>query len=629
MARRLRSDALIALALALLLGVVWTIRAWGDLAQLRLPDTDDVMRLAQVRDWLAGQAWDDLHQYRLAGGLAMHWTRLADLGPAALIVVLRPVLGLHGAEVAAVAAWPILLFAAALCLVIRIARRLGGGAIAATAGVVAALAYPATTIFVPGRIDHHGLQMVLLLGAVLGLLDGRARGAAAAGLCAGAGLVVGLETAPLIALLGLWLLIRWTNAAVQEAAGRCPTSGGGDRMRSSPHALSHRRFVLAGEEGGDGPSRRQLCQDSSELPGMTGACQQADDAIGAFAVGALVALLVGRAVFAGDGFDYAACDGFTRVAWQAALTMLAAPILLAGLGPSLTSTRARASAAVAIGTVMAAAALWRSPSCLNPYGAVDPRLARLWLTQVGEAQSIATAPLATTLGYAGVALAGLVATLWQWRRSRSAGWGLIAGLLAMALAVTAVQLRGAYPAALLAAPALAAVVATARTRGSLALVASWLASAGLLYPLAAEALTRPPVPAGAPAGQGDCASPATIATLARLPAGTVIAPVDAGAWIVGGTAHRVLAAPYHRDGRGMLATYAFYAAPASQAAVRADWLGARYLLACAGLPGADRPGTVAAALGHGAAAGFVPVAQSPDGAVILVRKRLSEGAPPA
>ncbi|MGC8064198.1 hypothetical protein, partial [Salmonella enterica] len=89
----------------------------------------------------------------------MHWSRLPDLLPATFIVSLTPVVGRHWAELVAVIAWPTLLFAGALCLTTRIARVLGGQAIARTAAVVAAVAFPATTIFVPGRVDHHGLQV--------------------------------------------------------------------------------------------------------------------------------------------------------------------------------------------------------------------------------------------------------------------------------------------------------------------------------------------------------------------------------------------------------------------------------------------------------------------------------------
>ena len=52
------------------------------------PDPDDALRLAQVRDLLAGQAWYDLHQYRMTppDGTLMHWSRLVDLPIAGMIL---------------------------------------------------------------------------------------------------------------------------------------------------------------------------------------------------------------------------------------------------------------------------------------------------------------------------------------------------------------------------------------------------------------------------------------------------------------------------------------------------------------------------------------------------------------
>src|SRR2546423_9653800 len=71
---------------ALLLGLAWLLAAiqllaqnWHDIA-LTLADTDDAMRLAQLRDWLGGQSWFDLNQPRVAGGYESHWSRLIDAG---------------------------------------------------------------------------------------------------------------------------------------------------------------------------------------------------------------------------------------------------------------------------------------------------------------------------------------------------------------------------------------------------------------------------------------------------------------------------------------------------------------------------------------------------------------------
>src|SRR3546814_4553823 len=46
---------------------VWLVaQKWAAIKGLGLPDTDDNLRLQQVRDWLAGQAWFDLRQHRMS-----------------------------------------------------------------------------------------------------------------------------------------------------------------------------------------------------------------------------------------------------------------------------------------------------------------------------------------------------------------------------------------------------------------------------------------------------------------------------------------------------------------------------------------------------------------------------------
>ncbi|HWP16391.1 MAG TPA: hypothetical protein VNM46_12265, partial [Xanthobacteraceae bacterium] len=64
---------------ALLFGLAWLLivvqllaNDWANTARA-LGDTDDAMRLAQLRDWLSGQGWYDLSQTRVAGGYESHW----------------------------------------------------------------------------------------------------------------------------------------------------------------------------------------------------------------------------------------------------------------------------------------------------------------------------------------------------------------------------------------------------------------------------------------------------------------------------------------------------------------------------------------------------------------------------
>jgi hypothetical protein len=159
---------------------LWPLAAWTVFAAAALwltrtgisLDTDSAMRLVQVRDLLHGQGWFDTVQYRMntPDGLAMHWSRLVDAPLAMLMIVSEPF---------ALTAWPLLLLAAALLLLARIARALGGQAAMIVVLGLALLSTETHAVFAPGNIDHHGLQLVLMLGALLGVIERRPRLAAA------------------------------------------------------------------------------------------------------------------------------------------------------------------------------------------------------------------------------------------------------------------------------------------------------------------------------------------------------------------------------------------------------------------------------------------------------------------
>ena len=525
--RRTRlGDALCALALACVMCAGWAWRDWTSLSALRLPDTDDVMRLQQIRDWIGGQGFADLSQHRLgaAPGLAMHWSRLPDLVPAAIIRALTPLIGMHSAELIAVIAWPTLLFAAALALTARIARVLGGAQIARTAIIVAAIAFPATTIFLPGRIDHHGFQIVLLLIVVRTLLSPPAiEPGLAAGLAAAASLVIGMETAPLIAAAGAAMALEWL----------CARPGADDRMMG-------------------------------------------------FGIGLGAGLLAASIVFRTNGWGYAGCDGFTMIAWRAGVIAAFAPMGMALAARDIAKPATRAVLGVIIAAVVGVGIVLVAPECLSPYGMVDPLLARLWLGKVGEAQPLFAAPLATAIGYAGVMVAGVVASAWRLHVTRDGRWGALLIVQLAALALTGLQLRGAYAGAILAAPGLAAVIAAARARGSVWLASAWVASAGMLYPIAAHAVV-PATPRAAESGpaQGSCTDPAALADLAALPPGRLLAPLDVGAYVVAATRLSVVGAPYHRNNAGNLAVYRAFLGTLANAGVIVRQWDVRYVAICA------------------------------------------------
>src|ERR1035437_4539762 len=82
---------------ALLLAVAWIFVALQLLLLSRphtavtLNDADDAMRLVQVREFLGGHSWFDLHMVRLQApfGYDPHWSRLIDAGIAGVFVLFR------------------------------------------------------------------------------------------------------------------------------------------------------------------------------------------------------------------------------------------------------------------------------------------------------------------------------------------------------------------------------------------------------------------------------------------------------------------------------------------------------------------------------------------------------------
>ena len=555
-------DAACALALAAVLCAAWTWRDWGSLSALVLPDTDDMMRLQQIRDWLSGQRFADLSQHRLGAppGLAMHWSRLPDLMPGAIIRALSLFVGAHGAELTAVILWPALLFFAALFLTARIARELGGAAIARTAAVVAAVAYPTTTLFVPGRIDHHGFQIVLLLVIVRALVARPGmRAGVVAGLSAAASLVIGVETAPLIAAACATVGIAW--------------------LRVTP-----------------GSDQRLLGLGTGLVAGLLGAA----------------------VVLRPELWRYPGCDGFTLAAWRAGVIGGAAAVAMALAALKIPQPTPRVLIGAVIMTVAGIAIALVAPQCLSPYGMIDPALARLWLGKVGEAQPLLEAPATIAIGYAGLMIVGIAASACRAWVTRDPRWLVLLTVQVAALLLTLLQVRGAYAGAILSAPGLAAMIAAARARGVLWLAGAWVVSAGLVYPLAAGAVVpHAKVPGSGVAGS--CTDGAALAALDALPPGRMLAPLDLGAYAIGATRLSVVGAPYHRNNRGNLAVYrAFLGSPEVAQAIVQLW-NVHYVAMCPGEFAGARPGSLADVLRTGQPPRWLTVIPTRNRALMLYR----------
>jgi hypothetical protein len=480
--------------------------------------TDDAMRLTEVRDLIAGQGWFDLMQHRLdPPGSLMHWSRVVDAPLAALILLLRPLLGMQGAEAATLVLWPTLLFGASLVLVAAIAKRMSdganAGAVQLAAIILAALSFPALVHFRAGAIDHHNFQIMLLLAFLMfaaGIERSRLN-AGLAGIAATLSLAVGLEMLPAIAAacIAITGLLVWRGRIV------------------SPQVLSF-GAALAGSS--------MLLAVALLPPHSLGA--PVCDAFG----GPFLLLI------AGGGFSLmgvAAAD-----AWRPTRT-------------------ARLAAAAACGLILLVAFFTFFPGCLaSPYAAVDPLVASAWLDHVAETMSFQTMlqlepqKLPAYYGFPATTLVLALPAIFRGPLHRRFPLAVAAVTLAALIGISLWQMRGAAGATMLAAPIFAVSMATlwpSCSRGRKLLLLALLFSpasffgGGLAARPVIDRILRPHWTIAPEDAASSCRTLSSVEPLASLPRGRVMAPIDLGPAILAATEHSVFAAPYHRNNDGNLA----------------------------------------------------------------------------
>src|SRR3954447_442558 len=146
---------------------------WSNIRFFNLGDTDDNMRMMQVRGLLQGQGWFDLRQHHLNApfGANIHWSRLVDLPIAGLILLLRPLIGGAAAERWAVGIAPLLPYLLLLFSVALTVRRLIDPRAYPLAFFALFFAGSTNGMFMPERIDHHGWQLAFIALAVSAIAD--------------------------------------------------------------------------------------------------------------------------------------------------------------------------------------------------------------------------------------------------------------------------------------------------------------------------------------------------------------------------------------------------------------------------------------------------------------------------
>jgi hypothetical protein len=517
----------------------WSIfSSWNQLRWFALGDTDDNMRIMQVRALIHGQGWYDLRNYRMNPpfGANIHWSRLVDLPIAGLILALRPFLGGAAAERWAVAVAPLIPYLLLLYSLGLTARRLLGPTAYLWAILGIWLAASTNGMFTPERIDHHGWQLALLAFSVASIADpDKVRGGILLGVSTALSLAIGLEMIIYLALAGGAMVLFWVDEVDER-----------ERLRA--YAVS--------------------------LGGAAALC---------------------FLLFASNDNWHPVCDALSPVWLSDALIGSALMFTLAWLSPG--DWKRRLGVAVIAGIVIAAFHALTWPQCLHRLEGVSPEVDRLWLSHVKEARPvymhgwriatlISALPIIGTIGW------GLLAW-WRWserelrRRILGAALpGIAAGLLLLW------QVRTGPAAQMLAVVGGAALIwmilpKAWRAKSPLALVVGAVGAAvvgtGAIVPILVARVPETPTTArDKQIGRANnlCGSMWGLRPVALQPKGVVMTFVDLGPRLIAVTHHDAISGPYHRNGQQIADVMNFWRGSEGQAHQLASKYHADYVLSC-------------------------------------------------
>lgn len=525
----------IALIIWSAMSLIAIVGNWPAIVALDLGDTDDAMRMAQVRDLLAGQSWWDLTQYRVnpaGGGVLMHWSRIVDAPLAAGILILKPLVGQAMAERVVMTLWPPLLGAGLSVACALGYRGLSDRRIAYVAPLFLILSGFIVMQFRPLRVDHHGWQILFaMLIMAQALRPATWRAGLWAGACAAALLAVSIEGLPIVALFAGLAALRW--------------------------ALH-----------GRAADRNRLC-----------------GYIGALAGGAILIQFITRGPV---GLVGTWCDSLSAP-YMAAFVAAAAAIF-AAVRAAPRALTARLALLGGAGLAAAGALVWTEPQCANgPFASLDPIVVEYWYRNILEGQPLWASGPYDAIYVLVPSVAGLVGAALAWRRAALAvdrrNWATVIMALLGAAALSLFVLRSVSTAHLFALPgcawlglrawawarslpsALPRILASAAATLTLPTIGSIAAALalGTVFPA-----LKADEDASAPAStyQRSCLDPGTIAALNRLPATTILTPIDLGAPVIFWTHHGLVASGHHRNKDAMADTIrAFIGNPAEAEAL--------------------------------------------------------------
>lgn len=323
--------------------IIWTLLFqlawnWGRIVPVmtsgQLVGTDDFLRLHQIQNWMAGQGWYDISVHRMfpPNGADIHWSRLVDVPIAGLIWLFDLVFETKIAIRITTILWPSALLAAVVVVLTLICDRLFKNYNRLLPMLFAVLCMSSIVQFLPGRIDHHNVQILLFSLTILGLVNrDTGWGDYLMGFAMAFSISIGLDSAALFVIILAYLGYEW--------------------------AIGH-------DINGRGLIKIAL----------------------AIAVSTIVLFLLN---FEPARYLDARCDANSIFYATALMLLSGAFILLALTSGVLNRFVSRALVGSLAGIAAIAILLVLFPDCANgPYGAISDEAKVRWLEKVGEAMSL-------------------------------------------------------------------------------------------------------------------------------------------------------------------------------------------------------------------------------------------------
>ncbi len=512
--------------------------AWHKIQNFDFADSDDTVRILEVRNWLNGQGFFDLflHRANPPYGASMHWSRISDAPLALMQLVLRPFVGIDSAEKMAVFALPLILSAIFLLIVSGTAKRINGSNYSYFfAAILFLYSVSASYNFVAGRVDHHALQIIALVCMVAGFMRADKIGGIISGISLGLSLAIGFEILPIQVILVAWLAIVW--------------------------ALQPNRYSVIAVS---------------------------------FSVSLFFAIAFGFFVNVAPENYFKGANDALSIAQFAPIAMGAILLAITAKMAKNLKTPLRFATLFMIAIAVLGTA-WQFPDLRKPlYWQIDPVLYELWLSKNGEVVPMIERPYLDQLSVGGVLGIGILATIIRLLTLKttekrgdfdtSYNWSLLLIALSAATAMTFFfQTRVHSHATALALLVFASALPMAFSNGAMNL---FLASLLIFLPLTKGSFKKAAQDnIGLAGGEYDynsdkrCQAIGDFAHLAAMPKGLVAANISLGAQTLIATNHDVLTTAYHRDwGRDYL--FDIYNTNSNEALAKIKKRGINYFAFC-------------------------------------------------